>query len=82
MQAAVKREVGARCEAGFITRNPAIGFPVSYMGLRLIRKGVVNSEQLITEAYERTGQKAPAFSSDVWNFDVYYNRIKNLHDTV
>jgi cephalosporin hydroxylase len=66
-------------DCGFITRNPTIGYPVSYMGLRLVRKGLVNSEQLITEAYERNGQKAPPFSPDAWNFDEYYNRIKHLH---
>jgi predicted O-methyltransferase YrrM len=65
-------------DCGFITRNPMIGYPVSYQGLRLVRKGAVNSEQLISEGYERNKQKTPPFSSDVWNFDEHYNRIKSL----
>lgn len=63
-------------DCGFITRNPWIGYPVSYNGLRLVRKGPVDSEKLITEAYVHSGQEAPSFSSDFWNFDFYYNRIK------
>lgn len=62
-------------DLGFITRDPAIGFPVSYQGLRLVRKGAVNGEQLITESYRHQGQKVPAFSEKYWNHDEYYNRI-------
>jgi predicted O-methyltransferase YrrM len=65
-------------DCGFITRNPSIGYPVSFQGLRLIRKGTVNSEKLITEAYERNNQRAPPFSPDIWNFDEYYNMTKDL----
>ena len=65
-------------DCGFITRNPTIGYPVSYQGLRLVRKGAVNSEQLISEGYERNNQQVPPFSPDVWNFDDYYNRVKSL----
>ena len=65
-------------DLGFITRNPTVGYPISYQGLRLVRKGGVNSERLISEAYERNNQKVPRFSPEVWNFDPYFNRIKNL----
>jgi hypothetical protein len=65
-------------DCGFITRNPAIGFPVSYQGLRLVRRGVVNSEQLISEGYERNNEKPPPFSPDVWDRDVYHDRVKDV----
>jgi predicted O-methyltransferase YrrM len=65
-------------DCGFITRNPTIGYPVCYQGLRLVRKGQVSSEEIIKEAYQRNDLEAPPFSSDVWNYDEpYYNRIKN-----
>jgi len=63
-------------DCGYITRNPTVGLPVSYQGLRLIRKGAVDSERIISEAYERNNQVAPKFSNEFWNRDVYYDTIK------
>jgi predicted O-methyltransferase YrrM len=65
-------------DCGFITRNPEVGFPVSYQGLRLVRKGAVNSERLISECYERQDKAVPPFSAQFWNYDEYYNRTKGL----
>jgi hypothetical protein len=62
-------------DCGFITREPSIGYPVSYQGLRLVRKGAEDSEQLISESYERNNQKTPPFAREYWYFDEYYNRI-------
>jgi predicted O-methyltransferase YrrM len=64
-------------DCGFITRNPEPGSPVSYQGLRLVRKGVVNSEGLITESYQRNSKPVPPFSEEYWNYDPYYNRMKD-----
>ena len=63
-------------DCGFITRNAEVGFPVSYQGLRLVRKGAVNSESLIAECYERQNRTVPPFSEELWNYDEYYNRVK------
>lgn len=63
-------------DCGFITRSPTIGFPVSFQGLRLIRNGMVDSERLISEGYERQDHIAPPFCKDYWNHDDYYERIK------
>jgi predicted O-methyltransferase YrrM len=65
-------------DCGFITRNAQVGYPVSYQGLRLVRKGAVNAERLISECYERQFQKTPPFSEEFWNFDEYYNRTKDV----
>jgi hypothetical protein len=57
-------------DCGFITRNPAINDdPVSGQGLRLVRKGAVNGEALIAEAYQRANRAVPPFDRKLWNFD-------------
>jgi cephalosporin hydroxylase len=65
-------------DCGFITRSPDLGFPVSYQGLRLVRKGAVNSQRLISECYQRQNKTPPPFSEELWNYDEYYNRVKDL----
>jgi predicted O-methyltransferase YrrM len=62
-------------DCGIITRNAPPTFPVTGQGLRLIRKGPVDSKKLIREAYERNNETPPPFSRDVWNYDESYNRI-------
>ena len=62
-------------DCGFLTRNAPALSPVTYQGLRLIRKGSVESKKLISEVYERNNKTPPLFTRDVWNYDVYYNRI-------
>lgn len=62
-------------DCGFLTRNPAVSTPVSYQGLRLIRKGPVNGVELISDAYSLNGLTAPAFSEEFWNYDEFANRI-------
>jgi predicted O-methyltransferase YrrM len=62
-------------DCGFLTRNPSVGTPVSYQGLRLIRKGTVDGLELITEAYQRAEVAVPPFSASLWNYDEYANRI-------
>ncbi len=64
-------------DCGVLSKNPEIKNPVSYAGLRLIRKGKVNGEILIGQAYEAAGQKAPEFNKNLWNFDPYANRMGN-----
>ena len=62
-------------DCGFLTRNPDIGTPVSYQGLRLIMRGSVDGIELITEGYLRNGLAAPTFSEKLWNYDEFANRI-------
>lgn len=65
-------------DCGFLTRNPTVKTPVSYQGLRLIRKGTVDGFELIKEAYRRAEVVVPPFSESVWNYDVYANRVKGV----
>ncbi len=62
-------------DCGFITRNATPDVPVAYQGLRLVRKGPVQTEKLISEIYTRHRQTPPPFSCDVWNYDIHYNRL-------
>lgn len=65
-------------DCGFLTRHPQIGdAPVAYQGLRLIRAGTLSSRQIITDAYERAGRTAPAFSPELYNWDYFWNQIKD-----
>lgn len=72
----VVRDSPSLFDCGFITRNASLSVPVAGQGLRLIRKGVVDGRDLIKAAYERSGQDAPTFAKDLWNYDDYYNSIK------
>jgi predicted O-methyltransferase YrrM len=62
-------------DCGIITRNAPPTFPVTGQGLRLIRKGAVDSKRLISEVYERDNKTPPPFTRDVWNYDEAYNRF-------
>ena len=62
-------------DLGFITRNPGLGFPVSYQGLRLVRKGLVDFRALINDAYHAAGKTPPLIHSAFRNYDVYANRV-------
>ena len=68
-------------DCGFITRNADAALPVCGDGLRLLRYGPVDSEALITEAYQRADMKVPPFSSDYWNRDAYLERITKRQAT-
>jgi predicted O-methyltransferase YrrM len=62
-------------DLGFITRNPSLALPVSYDGLRLVRKGPVDFRALINNAYRSAGQTPPPIHSAFRNYDVYANQI-------
>jgi len=62
-------------DCGFLTREPTMWSPVSYQGLRLVRKGIVNSQRQIAEAYTRSKMPVPAWTSDHWNRDIYLDKI-------
>lgn len=62
-------------DCGFLTRNANVKTPVSYQGLRLIRKGTVDGLELMTEAYSRADVAVPPFSDRLWNYDEFANRI-------
>lgn len=64
-------------DCGILSRNPEIMNPVSYAGLRLIRKGKIDGEDIITSAYKSAGKNVPKFDKSLWNFDPYANRVGN-----
>jgi len=64
-------------DCGFISRHPEITeAPVAYQGLRLLRVGTQSSDDIIRNAYLREGKPEPAFSSDLWDWDHHWNRLK------
>lgn len=58
-------------DCGFITRNPDLGHPVAYQGLRLVRFGTQDSEEQIKQAYISKDHEIPEFSSKYWNYDEF-----------
>jgi hypothetical protein len=60
-----------------VSRNAVVRSPVSYNGLRLMRKGTENFAERLSEAHRRSGSEAPALSRDVWDHDTYALRIGN-----
>jgi predicted O-methyltransferase YrrM len=62
-------------DLGFITRNPEMASPVSYQGLRLIRRGGVDPESLITAAYKRENIPPMPFDAAFRNFDSFANQL-------
>ncbi len=72
----VIREDESLHDLGFLTRNPeSIGQYVAYQGLRLVRKGDVDSEYLITEAYKNSEFSVPPFHDSFRNYDEFANRV-------
>ncbi len=64
-------------DCGFLSRHPEItDAPVAYQGLRLLRVGTQSSDDIIRSAYVREGKPEPAFSSDLWDWDHHWNRLK------
>jgi hypothetical protein len=62
-------------DLGFITRHPHLRSPISYQGLRLVRKGPVDFRALINNAYHAAGQTPPPIHRAFRNYDVHANRI-------
>ncbi|WP_354059049.1 class I SAM-dependent methyltransferase [Devosia sp. 2618] len=62
-------------DMGFITRNPEVGSPVSYQGLRLVRRGGVDFRAHINQAYSDAGQVPPPIHPALRNYDSFANRI-------
>ncbi len=58
-------------DCGFITRNPILGYPVSYQGLRLVRYGTQDDDTIIKQAYVSRDQETPEFAPKYWNYDEY-----------
>ena len=74
--AEVQAENPSFVDCGFLTRHPEItDAPVAYQGLRLVRAGTPNTQELIVEAYQRSGRPAPEFSPDLLNWDHHWNSM-------
>jgi predicted O-methyltransferase YrrM len=82
IDAAIRKVVAENSDlvdCGFVTRNAVINASDVGQGLRLVRKGPVESEKMISEAYERNDLAPPPFTKDVWNYDTYYTRVMTDH---
>jgi hypothetical protein len=64
-------------DLGIVSRDAKVGTPVSYMGLRLLRKGPERFSERLSEAHRRAGSQAPSPSRDVWDYDPYALRMGN-----
>lgn len=64
-------------DLGIVSRNAAPAEPVSYMGMRLIRKGHESFEVRLKELHQLAGQDTPFLSRDVWDYDPYAVRMGN-----
>lgn len=64
-------------DLGIVSKNASIGTPVSYTGLRLVRKGGIDFEKELFAAHDREGEPHPEISSSVWDHDPYANRAGN-----
>lgn len=64
-------------DLGVMSRDPSVGLPVSYGGLRLIRKGAAPFEGLLAAAHARNGVPAVQLDRAVWDHDVYAEIMGN-----
>lgn len=64
-------------DLGIVSRNAIVGTPVSYMGLRLLRKGGEDFALRLGEAHKRTGSPPPILNPETWDYDPYANRLGN-----
>jgi hypothetical protein len=62
-------------DCGLLSRNPQLGDPVAYEGLRLLRVGPSDTRRVISEAFTREGRPAPSFDRSLWNHDEFYLRM-------
>ncbi len=62
---------------GIISQNAEVGLPVSYAGLRLVRKGQTDFLAALSEAHVRANREAPKLDPETWDYDPYANRIGN-----
>ncbi|MEO1467692.1 MAG: class I SAM-dependent methyltransferase [Pseudomonadota bacterium] len=64
-------------DLGMVSRNASVELPVSYFGLRLIRKGPLDFAAELGRAHARDGTPMPALSAEVWDHDPYAERMGN-----
>lgn len=62
-------------DLGILSKNADVGLPVSYAGLRLLRRGPTPFLTDLSDAHARAGLEAPKLDPETWNFDPYANRI-------
>jgi predicted O-methyltransferase YrrM len=65
-------------DLGIVSKNPVVDLPVSYCGLRLIKKGSAGDFLSdLSVAHSRAGLDEPKLSDVVWDYDPYANRVGN-----
>ncbi|MEM1430779.1 MAG: class I SAM-dependent methyltransferase, partial [Pseudomonadota bacterium] len=65
-------------DLGILSKNPEVGLPVSYGGLRLIKRGTATEYSAdLASAHARAGMAEPKLEEAVWDYDPYANRIGN-----
>ena len=64
-------------DAGIVSRHPTGGRPVSYSGLRMLRRGGHDFLAELKDAHSRNGLSEPELDPETWNHDPYANRVGN-----
>ena len=64
-------------DAGIVSRHPTEGRPVSYSGLRMLRRGGHEFLAELKDAHIRNNLPEPELNPELWNYDAYANRIGN-----
>lgn len=65
-------------DLGILSKNPDVKVPVSYGGLRLIKRGMATDfASDLAAAHERAGLDEPTLSDEFWDYDPFANRIGN-----
>lgn len=64
-------------DLGLLSKNASLGDPVSYTGMRLLRKGSVDFKAELAALHAREGKPPPEFKPDYWDHDPYAQRMGN-----
>jgi hypothetical protein len=64
-------------DLGLMSRNAMAGSPVSYGGLRLLRKGRHDFSAELAAAHDRAGTASPPLSADLWDHDKFAMSVGN-----
>jgi hypothetical protein len=64
-------------DLGIVSANPETGLPVSYGGLRLIRKGSLAFSDVLSDAHQQAGLPPPRLDPSIWDHDAYALRVGN-----
>ena len=65
-------------DLGILSKNPVPGTPITYCGLRLIKRGkVIDYASDLGAAHAAAGLEEPKLDKAVWDYDIYANLVGN-----